>query len=69
MTIARATKTATAAGKLKLTFRLSAFNNRLLRRTISQRRTRRTAGVLQATYTPTGGIQRTRNKSLSIGMR
>ena len=69
VTIAQATKTATAAGKLKLTFRLSAVNNRLLRRTISQRRTRRTAGVLQVSYTPTGGLQRTRNKSLSIGVR
>ena len=68
VTIARATGTATAAGKLKFTLRLSAFNNRLLRRTISQRRTRRTAGVLQVSFTPTGGAQRTRNKSLSIGM-
>ena len=67
VTIARATRTARARGKLKLTFRLSAFNDRLLRRTVSQRRTRRTAGVLQASFTRTGGIQRTRNKSLAIG--
>ena len=67
VTIARATKTARARGKVKLTFRLSAFNDRLLRRTVSQRRTRRTAGVLQASFTRTGGIQRTRNKSLSVG--
>ena len=67
VTIARATRTARARGKLKLTFRLSVFNDRLLRRTVSQRRTRRTAGVLQASFTRTGGIQRTRNKSLAIG--
>ncbi len=69
VTLARATKTARARGKVKLTFRLSAFNDRLLRRTVSQRRTRRTAGVLQASFTRTGGIQRTRNKSLSISRR
>ncbi len=69
VTIATATRTATAAGPLKLTFRLSAANDRLLRRTLSRRLTRRTAGVLQVSFTRTGGKQRTRNKSLAIGLR
>jgi hypothetical protein len=69
VTIARATRTARAHGRLKLTFRLSALNDRLLRRTVAQRRTHRTSGVLQVSFTRTGGIQRTRNKSLAIGRR
>jgi hypothetical protein len=67
VTLARASRTAAADGRLRLTFRLSAANDRLLRRTLSRRRTRRTSGVLQVTFTRTGGIHRTRNKSLSIG--
>jgi len=66
VTIARATRTARARGRLRLTFRLSAANDRLLARTLSQRRTRRTSGVLQVSFTRTGGIQRTRNKALAI---
>ena len=64
-----ATITAKAKGRVRLTFRLSAAKVRLLRRTLSQRRTRRTSGVLHVAYTPTGGSRRTRNKALSIGMR
>ena len=66
VTLARTTKTARARGNLRLTFRLSAVSDRILRRTLSQRRTQRTSGVLQVSFTPTGGGQRTRNKSLSI---
>lgn len=67
--IASTSKSITAAGKLKLTFRLSASNAQLLRRTLARRPTHRTSGVLRATFTPTGGTKRTRNKALSIGMR
>ena len=69
VTLAKASKTAKAKGRLRLTFRLSSAKSRLLRRTLARRRTHRTSGVLQVSYTPTGGSRRTRNKSLSIGMR
>jgi hypothetical protein len=68
-TIASTTRTATRAGSLTLTFRLSASNARLLRRTLARRPSRRTSGTLRVSFTPTGGQRRTRNKSLSIGMR
>jgi len=67
--LAKASMTAKAKGRLRLTFRLSSAKSRLLRRTLARRRTHRTSGVLQVSYTPTGGSRRTRNKSLSIGMR
>jgi len=67
--LARTTRTATGAGNLRLDFRLSEAAERSLRRTLSRRRTRLTTGVLQVSFTRTGGVQRTRNKSLSIGMR
>jgi hypothetical protein len=54
---------------MRLTFRLSRTNERRLRRTLAQRNTHRTSGVVRVTFTPTGGKKRTRNKSLSIGMR
>jgi hypothetical protein len=69
MTLAKTTKTAKAKGRLRLTFRLSSAASRTLRRTLARRRTHRTSGVLQVSYTPTGGSRRTRNKALSIGMR
>jgi hypothetical protein len=68
-TLAKTTKTARTRGRLRLTFRISASKARMLRRTLARRPTRRTSGVLQVAYTPTGGTKRTRNKSLSIGMR
>jgi len=67
--LARTTRTATGAGSLRLDFRLTEAAERSLRRTLSRRRTRLTTGVLQVAFTRTGGVQRTRNKSLSIGMR
>lgn len=67
--IARTARTATAKGRLRLTFRLSAASARALRRTLARRATRRTSGVLQVQFTPTGGTKRTRNKALSIRMR
>ena len=66
--LAKSTATATRAGKLRLTFRLSQSAERSLRRTLSQRRTRRTSGVLHVAFTRTGGVQRTRNKALSIAI-
>ena len=68
-TLSRATATATRAGALRFTFRLSTINARLLRRTLSRKASHRTRGVLRVSYTPTGGSRRTRNKSVSIGMR
>ena len=68
-TIASTSARPTRAGNVRLTFRLSAANARLLRRTLARRPSRRTSGVLRVQYTPTGGTRRTRNKSLSIGMR
>jgi hypothetical protein len=67
--IARATGTAKRAGRLRLTFRLSVSAQRLLRRTLARRATRRTSGVVRVSFTPTGGTKRTRNRALSIGMR
>jgi hypothetical protein len=67
--IARTSRSATAAGNLRLTFQMSATNTRLLRRTLARRPTGRTSGVLRVSFTPTGGMRRTRNKALSIGMR
>ncbi len=69
VTLSSASATATRAGALRFTFRLSASNARLLRRTLARRPTGRTSGVLRVQFTPTGGQRRTRNKSLSIGMR
>lgn len=62
----RSTRRATRAGALRLTFRVSARNLRLLRRTLARRRTHRTSGVAQVSFTRTGGIRRTRNRSLVI---
>ncbi|HVF77788.1 MAG TPA: PA domain-containing protein [Solirubrobacteraceae bacterium] len=69
LVISRASKTATKSGTVTLTFRLSAKNARLLRRSLARRPSHRTRGVAQVTYRPTGGNKRTRNKALSIGMR
>ncbi len=68
-TLSTATRTATGAGAMRFTLRLSASNARLLRRTLSRRPSGRVAGVLRVTYSRTGGSRRTRSKSLSIGMR
>ena len=67
--IAKTTATARRAGRLRLTFRLSASAQRSLRRTLARRATRRTSGVVRVSFTPTGGTKRTRNRALSIGMR
>jgi hypothetical protein len=67
--IARTSRSVTKAGSLRLTFTLSATNARLLRRTLARRATHRTSGVVRVTFSPKGGKQRTRNKSISIGMR
>jgi hypothetical protein len=69
ITLATTSRTATRRGSMRLTFRLSRTNERRLRRTLAQRNTHRTSGVVRVTFTPTGGKKRTRNKSLSIGMR
>jgi hypothetical protein len=67
--IAKVNATATGAGKLRLTFRLSASAERSLRRTLSRRPTRRTSGVIRVAFTRTGGVELRRNRALSIGMR
>jgi hypothetical protein len=66
--IATASRTATRAGEVRLTLRLSKATERSLRRTLARRPTRRTGGVLQATFARTGGSTRTRNKALSIAI-
>jgi hypothetical protein len=67
--IAKTTGTATRSGKLRLTLRLSRASERSLRRTLARRPTRRTGGVLRVSFTRTGGVKRTRDKTLSIAMR
>ena len=67
--IARTTGTAKRAGRLRLTFGLSASAQRSLRRTLARRATRRTSGVVRVSFTPTGGTKRTRDRTLSIGLR
>ena len=67
--IASASRTATRAGKLRLTFRLSPTSEKALRRTLAKRPTRRTSGVARVSFTRTGGVQRTRNRALSIAIR
>ena len=69
VTMARATRTATRAGTLTLTFRISQANMRTLRRVIARKPTRRTRGQARVTFARTGGSTRTRSKSLSIGLR
>jgi hypothetical protein len=69
VTLSSASGTATKRGTMRFTFRLSTTNARLLRSTLARKRSGRTAGTLRVTFTPTGGTKRTRNKSLSIGMR
>jgi hypothetical protein len=66
--LARTTRTATKAASLTLTFRPSTTNMRLLRRSLARRPTRRTSGIAQVSFTPTGGTKRTRNRSLSIAI-
>ncbi len=63
-----ATGTATRAGKLRLTFRLSKPAEASLRRAVAARRTRRTRGVLRVSFTGTGGAEHTRNRTVSIAM-
>ncbi len=62
-------RTVAGKGRVRLTFRVSRATERSLRRTLARRPTHRTGGVLQVSFTPTGGERRTRNKSLSISMR
>jgi hypothetical protein len=69
MVVSRASRTARKAGSLTLTFRLNPRTQRMLRRSLNRRPSRRTSGVAQVSFTPNGGARRTRNKSLSIGMR
>jgi len=69
VTLGRTTRTASRAGNLTLTFRVSASNMRALRRTLARRSTRRTSGSAQVSYTPTGGTRLRRNRSLSIAIR
>jgi hypothetical protein len=69
ITLASTRRTITKAGSVRLTFTMSATNARLLARTLARRATHRTSGVLRVTFSPKGGKNRTRNKSLSIGMR
>ena len=63
-----ATGTATRAGKLRLTFRLSKAAEASLRRAVAARRARRTGGVLRVSFTRTGGAEHTRNRTVSIAM-
>ena len=69
VTLGRATATARRAGRLRLTFRLSARADRALRRAVTRRTTRRTSGVVRVSFTATGGVERTRNRSVSITRR
>jgi len=69
VTLASTRRSLTKAGSGQLVFTMSPANARLLRRTLSRRPTGRTSGVLRVTFDPKGGTRRTRNKSLSIGMR
>ncbi len=69
VTLGRASATATGAGNVRLTFRMSAATTRALRRTLARRPTRRAVGRLSVTFTPTGGTRRARNRSLSIALR
>jgi hypothetical protein len=69
VTLARTTRRATRAGSLRLTFRLSRTADRRLRNTLRSRRSRRTSGVARVSFTRVGGVQRTRNRSLSIRRR
>jgi hypothetical protein len=67
-TLARSSKSATRAGTITLTFRVSPANLRLLRRTIARRPTHRTTGTAQVTFKRTGGNTRTRNRALTIAI-
>jgi hypothetical protein len=69
-TLSSTTATATRAGSLRFTFRLSTTSARLLRRSLARRPSGRTNGTLRVTFTPSGSrTKRTRTKALSIGMR
>ena len=69
VTLASTRRTLTRAGRLRLTFTMSAANARLLQRTLARRASHRTSGILRGTFDPKGGSKRTRNKSLAIMMR
>ena len=60
--IAKASRTATGAGRLRMTFRVSAATDAALRRALAVRRT----GLVRATFTRTGGAASTRNRAVSI---
>jgi hypothetical protein len=68
-TLASTRATPTRAGSVRLTFRLSVGNARLLRRTLARRPARRMSGTVRVSYTRTGSSKLTRSKSVSIGMR
>jgi len=61
-----ASATATRAGSMRFTFTLTASMEQRLRRSLARRPTRRTSGVVRVSFTRTGGVQRTRNKAISI---
>jgi hypothetical protein len=65
--LAKVTRTATAAGPLRLTFRVSAATLQQLRGTLARRPSHRVLGVLQVSFTRDGN-RRTRNKALSISI-
>jgi hypothetical protein len=66
LALGRASATARSAGRLRLTFRLSRTADAALRRALARRPTRRTSGVLRVSFTRTGGVERTRNRAVSI---
>jgi hypothetical protein len=69
VTLASTRRTLTKAGRLRLTFTMSAANAQALRRTLTRRPGHRTSGMLRVTFDPKGGSKRTRNKARAITMR
>jgi hypothetical protein len=68
VTLGRATKTATRAGNVRLTFRISAANMRKLRRTLARKPNGRTAAKVAVSFARTGGSTRSRSRSVSISI-
>jgi hypothetical protein len=69
-TLSSASATATRAGGMRFTFRLSTTSARLLQRTLARRPSGRTGGTVRVTFTPAGSAtHRTRTKAVAIGMR
>ncbi len=66
--LATAKRTATRAGRLRLTFRMSQARQAALRRAVAASRTKRASGVVRVSFTRRGGDPAARSRAVSIAI-